>query len=382
MTTPPLGSSIPELCEAALRASRDAVVLVSTSGADEGGEVLWGNTAFAELTGYPPEEYTGAPAHWLSRLTSDATIADRIRNAVRENQPWNGEGLLRHRTGRLIPVQVHLTPLRSGSGSEHSIAFLGQIRNVEDQKQMEERLWLAQRLGAVAQLARGIARSHEHTVHGLSAYASRCGTPDDPALRALQDAGSSTLRFLRQVEALAVPSPHRVASVQWNHVVRDLEGLITCVLGDHTHLVLDLDPGLGLVRGDQVLLQQILLNLVLNASQAMPEGGVLTITTTNSYPAELPSAILGRRGAGAQVVLSVSDTGRGMPPEIRTRLFEPFFSTRNSSLGLGLTVVQGIVKAGGGYVWIQSSESEGTTARVYLPFVASSLPEGDDPAAG
>ncbi len=343
--------------------------------------MLWGNAVFAGLTGYQPEEYIKAPAHWLSRLTGDTSLADRIRNAAQEGQPWSGEGFLRHRTGRLIPVQVHLTPLRTGSGSEHPIAFLGQIRNVEDQKQMEERLWLAQRLGAVAQLARGIARSHEHAVHGLSTYARQSGTPDDPALRALQDAGSSTLRFLRQVEALAVPSPHRVTSVQWNHVVRDLEGLITCVLGDHTHLVLDLDPGLGLVRGDYVLFQQVLLNLVLNASQAMPEGGVLTITTANSYPAELPQTILGPRGAGAQVVLSVSDTGRGMPPEVRTRLFEPFFTTRTSSFGLGLTVVQGIVKAGGGYVWIQSAESEGTTARVYLPYIAPSPPEGDDPTA-
>ncbi len=380
MTTPPPAFPIPKLFAAALEASRDAVVLVSTSGADGTGEVLWSNAAFADLTGYQPEEYTRAPAHWLSRLTSDATVADRIRNAVRENQPWNGEGLLRHRTGRLIPVQVHLTPLHTGSDQEHPLAFLGQVRNVEDQKQMEERLWLAQRLGAVAQLARGIARSHEHAVHGLNTYAAQCGNPDDPALRALQDAGSSTLRFLRQVEALAVPSPRHLAPVQWNHVVRDLEGLITCLLGDHTHLVLDLDPGLGLVRGDQVLLQQVLLNLVLNASQAMPEGGVLTITTANSYPAELPSTILGRRGAGAQVVLSVSDTGRGMPPEIRTRLFEPFFSTRDSSLGLGLTVVQGIVKAGGGYVWIQSAESAGTTARVYLPYISPGEPEGDDPA--
>ncbi len=381
MTTPLSDFPAPGLLEAALEASRDAVVLVSTPRADEGSEVIWGNAAFAGLTGYQPEEYTKAPAHWLSRLTGDTSISDRIRNAAQEGQPWNGEGLLRHRTGRLIPVQVHLTPLRAGSGSEHPIAFLGQIRNVEDQKQMEERLWLAQRLGAVAQLARGIARSHEHAVHGLSTYARQSGTPDDPALRALQEAGSSTLRFLRQVEALAVPSPHRAVSVQWNHVIRDLEGLITCVLGDHTHLVLDLDPGLGLIRGDYVLFQQVLLNLVLNASQAMPEGGVLTITTANSYPAELPQTILGPRGAGAQVVLSVSDTGRGMPPEVRTRLFEPFFTTRTSSLGLGLTVVQGIVRAGGGYVWIQSAESEGTTARVYLPYIASSPPEGDDPAA-
>ena len=354
------------------------MVVVTTLGAGEPGQVHWGNTAFAELTGYQPEDYAGAPAHWLSRLTEEASVSDRIRHAVRERQPWSGEGLLRHRTGRLIPVQVHLTPLRLGD-EEQPAAFLGQLRNLEDQKQMEERLWLAQRLGAVAQLARGIARSHEQAVHGLDRYAEHTGTQNDPALRALQDAGSSTLRFLRQVEALAVPSPHRVALVQWNHVIRDLEGLITCLLGDHTHLVLDLDPGLGLVRGDYVHFQQVLLNLVLNAAQAMPESGVLTITTANSYPTEMPQLIIGQRGTGAQVVLSVSDTGRGMPPEVRARLFEPFFTTRESSLGLGLTVVQGIVKASGGYAWIQSAESEGTTARVYLPYVSPAPPQGDHP---
>lgn len=356
------------------------MVLVTTSGAGGGGEVHWCNAAFAELTGYTPGEYTGSPAHWLSRLTGDAALSDRIRNAVREEQPWSGEGLLRHRTGRLIPVQVHLTPLRIRPDQEHPTAFLGQVRDLADQKQMEERLWLAQRLGAVAQLARGIARSHERTVHGLTSYASESSDPDDPALRALQDAGSSTLRFLRQVEALAVPSPRHVASVQWNHVIRDLEGLITCVLGDHTHLVLDLDPDLGLVRGDQVHFQQVLLNLVLNASQAMSEGGVLTITTANSYPAERPQAIIGPQGTGAQVVLSVTDTGRGMPPEVRARLFEPFFTTRETALGMGLAVVQGIVKTGGGYVWIQSAESEGTTARVYLPYISPVRPGRESPA--
>ncbi len=379
MTTPSQPLPIPDPFEVALAATRDAVVLVAATGAGHDGQVHWSNTAFAELTGYLPEEYAEAPAHWLSRLTSDASLADRIRNAVREEQPWSGEGLLRHRTGRLIPVQIQLTPLRVGPDQEHPAFYLGQVRNLEDQKQMEERLWLAQRLGAVAQLARGIARSHEHAVHGLSRYADQTGAPDDPALRALQDAGSSTLRFLRQVEALAVPSPHRVALVQWNHVIRDLEGLITCVLGDHTHLVLDLDPGLGLIRGDYVQFQQVLLNLVINASQAMPEGGILTITTANSYPAEMPQTMIGPRGTGAQVVLSVSDTGHGMSPEVRAQLFEPFFTTRESSLGLGLSVVQGIVRTAGGYVWIQSMESEGTTARVYLPYTSPGRPEGNTP---
>jgi CheY-like chemotaxis protein/two-component sensor histidine kinase len=153
-----------------------------------------------------------------------------------------------------------------------------------------------------------------------------------------------------------------------SQIVEGLSSMVQCVMSDEVQVIVRAGKDLGLVRADQSQLEQVVLNLTTNAHEAMPEGGVLTITIDRHHiledSPELP--------AGDYIRLAVSDTGTGMTPETQSRIFEPFFTTKKTGSGLGLSTVYGIVKQSGGYITVQSAPQQGSTFSVYLPLVADS----------
>jgi CheY-like chemotaxis protein len=169
-----------------------------------------------------------------------------------------------------------------------------------------------------------------------------------------------------------------------NHVVADMESMLQRLIGEDVELVTSLDPVLGTVKADPGQIEQVLLNLAVNARDAMPYGGRLLVETRN---AEIPVGTMRERVAiapGQYVVLAVSDNGYGMTADVRERIFEPFFSTKEAGrgTGLGLATVYGIVKQSGGYIWVESEPGKGTTFRMYLPFDGGEIEaeEGEAPA--
>jgi CheY-like chemotaxis protein len=165
-------------------------------------------------------------------------------------------------------------------------------------------------------------------------------------------------------------------------VIAELEPVLSGLLGERIVLTTELDPRPGLVRIDLGQLQQLLVNLVTNARDAMPAGGVLTLSTRTNVP-ETPAVVDAGRAYTAHVVITISDTGTGMTREVKAQLFTPFFSTKSggAGAGLGLATVQRIVEQAGGYVWVQSAEGEGTRVQIALPWAgdvpASPAREGD-----
>src|SRR5580658_8570526 len=248
--------------------------------------------------------------------------------------------------------------------------------NVTDRRVLEDQFRQAQKMDAVGRLAGGVAHDFNNLLMVISGYAEVILAKLDPLhplhekARAIQQASDRATTLTRQLLAFSRKQLLELKVVDVNAIVSDMERLMRPLIGENVELVARLAPEAGFTRADVGQLEQVLMNLVVNAKDAMPGGGKLTIETQNMVVDE------SHRGQnfihpGHYVVLSVSDTGMGMDKETQSRIFEPFFTTKEKGkgTGLGLSTVYGIVKQSGGYVMVQSEEGRGTTFHIYLPRV-------------
>jgi PAS domain S-box-containing protein len=280
------------------------------------------------------------------------------------------------------------------SDGDNVIGVCISILNIDERKRAEDHLRRAEKMQAVGRLAGGVAHEVNNmmtVILGFGDFLLRSLGPDDSRseeareiIRAAQRAANVT----RQLLAFSRRQILQPRVLDLNGVVTGLQPIIDKTLGASHRLVTRLSPMLGTVRADRGQLEQVLVNLVLNARDAMADGGQLTIETSTVM---LGEDYLRRRTEvkiplGAYIMLAVSDTGHGMTPEVQARAFEPFFSTKpvGQGTGLGLSTVYGIVKQSGGYIWAYSEPGLGTTFKIYLPVVhapSDAVPEQTVPAA-
>lgn len=236
----------------------------------------------------------------------------------------------------------------------------------------EERLRQAQRLDAIGRLSIGVAHdfnNHLTVILGFSAQVMADLDESDPRWRALeqvQRAGERAAGLARQLLAFSSRQALEPRVLYLNTLVQDLERMLWRLLGEDIDLTTKLEPALGRVMADPGRIEQVILNLVVNARDAMPRGGCVELETANVE-------VEGAGRPGPHVCISVTDTGTGMSPETLARLFEPFFTTKapGRGTGLGLSMVHGIVRECGGHVTVESEVGRGTTFRVFLPRVAA-----------
>jgi two-component system cell cycle sensor histidine kinase/response regulator CckA len=269
--------------------------------------------------------------------------------------------------------------------------FFDTYRRQQRQDALEEQLRLSQKLEAVGLLAGGIAHDFNNLLVGILGYSELVLGEldlDDPRRSHIEEvtkAGRRAAALIRQLLAFSRKQRLTPTVVNLNLVVADIEKMLRRVIREDIDLITALDPKLGKVKADVGQMEQVIMNLAVNARDAMPEGGKLVIGTKN---ADLDGAYVRRYPpmvAGSYVMLSVTDTGVGMDPETRSRIFEPFFSTKekDKGTGLGLATVYGIVKQSGGYIWVSSEPGQGTTFRIYLPRIdgnADEPTESDTPS--
>jgi signal transduction histidine kinase/CheY-like chemotaxis protein len=241
----------------------------------------------------------------------------------------------------------------------------------------EEQIRQAQKLEALGLMAGGIAHDFNNLVTGVIGFSGLvlARLPNEDPLRVfvaqIEAAGQRAANLTRQLLAFSRRQPLQPQVLDLNVVVTDLEGLLRRAIGEHIELATSFEPELGHVEADRGQLEQVLVNLSVNARDAMPEGGRLTIKTANVVLGEEYA----RQHVGAQVghhaMLSVTDTGTGMDADTQARIFEPFFTTKEpgKGTGLGLSTVYGIVNQSGGSIWVYSEVGHGTTFRIYLPRV-------------
>jgi nitrogen-specific signal transduction histidine kinase len=261
------------------------------------------------------------------------------------------------------------------------------VEDITAQRALEEQFRQAQKMEAVGQLAGGVAHDFNNLLTAIlgSADLLLMDLPqEDPRredLTAIRDAGERAATLTRQLLAFSRRQVLQPRVIGLNQVVAGIGKLLPRIIGEDIQLDLTLAPDLWSVSADPGQIEQVILNLAVNARDAMPDGGRLTIATTNSVLDAVFAARNPMVQPGSYVRLSVTDTGQGMDEETLARVFEPFFTTKGpgKGTGLGLATVYGIVKQSGGYIFVRSRPAEGATFDVYLPAVPQSA---DDHAAG
>ena len=329
--------------------------------------------------GYSEDELSGmTPADIQSEYTADAVAALVAPLRAGDRDEFRVETFQRRKDGSTYPVEVRLRMARS----EDRPVFISVVRDISARQELERQLRQAQKMEAIGHLAGGIAHDFNNLLTAISGYAQLLASDLDPAderradVDQILDASDRAARLTRQLLAFGRRQVLHPEILDLNAVVRGIDALLRPLIGDTIELTVALDPELGGVQADPSQLEQVIMNLVTNARDAMLSGGHLTIETANveldsTYVASHPDA-----QAGPHVLLAVSDTGTGMDAATMARLFEPFFTTKEpgKGTGLGLATTYGIVKQSGGNIWVYSEPGVGTTFKVYLPRV--------DPADG
>jgi PAS domain S-box-containing protein len=350
---------------------------------DREGRFLYVNRAWHEGTGYSDTELAALRFGDLVHLESRARCAEVMERALAGETLTHVELTLVPRSGVPIVVEGNLSGARQGDGS---VTLRGIYRDITERKRVDEQLRRAERMQAAGRLAGGMAHEVNNMMTGVIGFAEfllRGLAADDPRRSEVQEiirAGSRAADVTRQLLAFTRQQLLHPEVLAINDVVVGLEKMLRHSLGENHELELRLDGGLREIRADRGQLEQVLINLILNARDALPASGRVTIATA---AAELDEVYTSRHGdvgmaPGAYVLLSVSDTGCGMEPEVQARIFEPFFTTKpvGQGTGLGLSTVYGIVKQSGGFIWCYSEPGLGSTFKVYLPAL---LAEAADP---
>lgn len=258
--------------------------------------------------------------------------------------------------------------------------FLVLVRNITERRQLETRLRLAQRMESVGRLAGGIAHDFNNVLNvimGFSALMLRRLPDGDPLRRhvsEIQKAADRAADLTRQLLAFARQQVLQPRVLDLNALLSNVETMLRRVIGEHIELLARLDPDLGKVSADPGQIEQVVLNLAINARDAMAEGGRITFETRN---VDLKAGDADSRvavAAGPYVLLTIADTGSGMDAETRERVFEPFFTKKSQGTGLGLATVYGVVKQSEGYIFVDSAPGQGSTFRIYLPRVEHGVP--------
>jgi PAS domain S-box-containing protein len=355
-------------------ASRLAAIVESSSDAIVGetldGTVVYWNPAAERLFGYSAEEIEGRSIEFLAPPDRPQEISRTIASIRRGEHVESYETQRRRKDGSLVDVFATASPIRDGSGRITGISVI--YRDITEQKKVRARLLQAQKLEAAGQLTAGLVHDFNNLMAIILANGellrNRLGE-DDEKLQAIIRAALRSAELTRRLLTFSGQHDYRPQDVDLSHLVARTTEMLRHSLGESIELHAVSAPGLWRAMADPGQVENAVLNLALNARDAMPQGGRLTIETGNArfdpaFAATHPDAT-----AGDYVMLSVSDSGVGMPPEVLERAFEPFFTTKpvGSGTGLGLSAVYGTVKQGGGWVVIDSAEGRGTTLRLYLP---------------
>ena len=366
--------------EERLRALFETVNLI-VLGLNTEGKVDYVNPYFLTLTGYTRDEAVGS--EWSERFLP---TSQRLALGTVFRELLEGGGVHAHyqnpivtKTGEERLISWHNTVLRDPQGRPTGTLSIGE--DVTDHTRLEAQYRQAQKMEAVGRLAGGVAHDFNNLLTAIFGYADLLAEalpPDHTGREDLQEIRTAATRasaLTRQLLAFSRQQVLQPIVLSLNDVVENIEKMLHRLLGEDVELETHLAKNLGNVRADAGQLEQVIMNLAVNARDAMPTGGKLTIETANTdldeaYTEQHQPVIPGR-----YVMLAVSDTGTGMDAITKTKVFEPFFTTKEpgKGTGLGLATVYGIVKQSGGYVWVYTEPGKGTAFKIYLPHVDAPL---------
>ena len=371
--------------EAALRANEqrfralvehswDAIALFAPDGS-----ILYGSPATTRILGYELDEFVRFNALDLIHPDDrDAVVGRLTESMANPRGRVDVVARVRHKDGSWRYLEGVFTNLLDDPSVA---AIVNNYRDATERRSLEQQVIQAQKMEAVGRLAGGVAHDFNNILTAIGGYTDLLLAdlaPDDPRREDVDEIHRAADRAAALTQQLLAFSRRQVLQpkvIDLNALVQNVEKLLRRLLGEDVILAAALAPDVGRVRADPGQIEQVIVNLAVNARDAMPGGGRLTIETRNVeldavYAAEHRTVV-----PGPYVSIAISDTGTGMSPEVQAHMFEPFFTTKEvgKGTGLGLATVYGIVKQSGGSIWVYSELGHGTTMKVYLPRV-------DDPA--
>jgi PAS domain S-box-containing protein len=377
-TPPPTPSGVGP-SSAVLDASPNAIVAI-----DDRGRVTYLNRQAEIAFGYPPHELLGMPIErLLPEGAADRHVAQRDRLIARPVGRPHGIGLDlagRRKDGTEFPVEISLTPVELPEG----LRVFATVVDITARKAAESQLLEAQKLESIGRLAGGIAHDFNNVLFAIKGYAELLSEDLSPERRdqldaddarrsveAISDAATRAATLTAQLLAFSRRQLVRPEVVDLNEAITGIEPMLRRLIGEQVRLVVKPASSAGRLRVDHGQLDQILINLAINARDAMPKGGTVTI---ESGSVDLDDAYALKHlevVPGSYVYLAVTDTGQGMGPETREHVFEPFFTTKEQGhgTGLGLATTYGIVRQAGGHIWLYSEPGMGSSFKLYFPRV-------------
>lgn len=371
--------------EAALRASEghlQALAKAAPVGIYQtmrNGDCVYVNDRWCEIAGMSAGDAQGKG--WLGTLHPEdlERVSEAWRRAVEVGGVFREEYRFTRAGGGTVWVYGQAVAELDEVGSVRG--YVGTIMDITERRQLEEQLRQAQKMEAIGQLAGGVAHDFNNILASMLLQISmskRAPGLSAAMVETFEDLEASTERAARLTKQLLAFSRRQVFQprpLEMNQVVENLAGMLGRIIGEQVRLELRLAPMVLGVRGDPGLLEQVLMNLVVNARDAMPEGGVLWISTSVRECSGVETRVVPELAAGRYVCLSVTDTGVGISPEILPRVFEPFFTTKEvgKGTGLGLATVFGVVRQHGGGIQIDTQVGVGTTVHVLFPELRGAL---------
>ena len=327
------------------------------------------------ILGYTPDEWLADSPEWMRHVVAeDHPVVHEAEMSSSRGEPFQAEYRVRHKDGHVVWVSDSAVVVR---GSDSHQVVEGIIVDITERKLLENQLQQSRRMEAVGRLAGGIAHDFNNLLTIINGYAEMAllraaMSPELTAdIRQIGNASERASVLVRQLLAFSRKQVLQPKLLDLNAIVEGLDKLLSRLMGADIEMITLCGANIGTVKADPSQVEQVIMNLVVNARDAMASGGRLTIETSNvdldaNYARDHATV-----KPGPYVMLAVSDTGVGMDQETQAHIFEPFYTTKGGSrgTGLGLSTVYGIVKQSGGYIWVYSEPNNGTTFKVYLPRV-------------
>lgn len=340
---------------------------------DTHGTIVYVNPAFEKLTGFSREEAVGRNPRMLKSGEHDATFYGTLWGTITRGDTWTGRLINRRKDGRLYYEDATISPVRGASGEIAN--FVAVKRDVTEHLELSKQFFQAQKMEAIGTLAGGVAHDFNNLLQVVLGYCELMLTDSDLPLKFRHDlarinqAATNGAELVQTLLTLSRKAEVKSSPLNVNDLIRQLQKMLSRTLPKMIEMDLALAPDLGTIHANPSQMEQVLMNLLVNARDAMPEGGRLTIETENICLDENYGKLHMGVEPGTYVMLSVTDEGHGMDKETLTHIFEPFFTTKapGEGTGLGLATVYGIVKQHRGHIMCYSEPGKGTTFKMYFP---------------